>query len=256
MSNAPQVPDTVVARFTPQRIDFTGGQYRDETFDYQLLTPLRVEPGERYPLVLFLHGLGERGRDNRLQLMYLPEWMSRDEWRRRFPCYLLAPQCPPDGMWVEPLSPNAPIKWNRGADDRPLAPAPLAMVEAILDDACRTLPIDSSRVYLTGLSMGGYGTWLLAVRQAERFAAVAPVCGGGDVHYAARLAGAPLWAVHGADDGVVPPVRSREMIEAIRAAGGEPRYTELAGVGHDSWTAAYSDQVGLLEWLFAQRRPS
>ena len=114
-------------------------------------------------------------------------------------------------------------------------------------------PIDPGRIYLTGLSMGGYGAWELAARIPERFAAVAPICGGGDEAQAAKLVGLPIWCFHGADDKVVPVERSRSMVAAIKAAGGEPKFSELPGVGHDSWTPAYRDGA-LLGWLFQQRR--
>ena len=113
--------------------------------------------------------------------------------------------------------------------------------------------VDARRVYLTGLSMGGYGTWELAARQPQRFAAVVPICGGGDERQASRLSALPIWAFHGAADNVVFPIRSQKMVDAIRAAGGKIQYTQYPGVGHNSWNQAYrSDE--LLKWLFAQRR--
>jgi predicted peptidase len=112
--------------------------------------------------------------------------------------------------------------------------------------------VDPARIYLTGLSMGGYGTWDLAARQPERFAAILPICGGGDEATAPRLAKLPIWCFHGDADTVVPVERSRTMIAAVRAAGGSPKYSELPGVGHDSWTPAYRDPA-VLDWLFAKR---
>ena len=130
------------------------------------------------------------------------------------------------------------------------------MMQAVLaavDDVLANFPVDPRRLYLTGLSMGGYGSWDLGTRAAEWWAAVVPICGGGDELYADRLARVPVWAWHGDADVVVPVSRSRTMIEAIRRAGGSPRYTELADVGHDSWTPAYTSRV-VLDWMFAQRR--
>ena len=102
--------------------------------------------------------------------------------------------------------------------------------------------------------MGGFGSWDLGTRFASYWAAVAPICGGGDELYADRLEHVPVWAWHGAADDVVPVERSRRMIDAIRRAGGQPKYTELTGVGHDSWTPAYTDPQGLLPWIFSQRK--
>jgi predicted peptidase len=125
-------------------------------------------------------------------------------------------------------------------------------VIAILDEVTAKNLIDPARVYLTGLSMGGYGAWELAERMPERFAALVPVCGGGDEAQASRLVGLPIWAWHGDEDTAVPVERSRRMIAAIEEAGGTPHYTELKGVGHDSWTAAYSGPDSVLPWMFEQ----
>jgi predicted peptidase len=217
-------------------------------FRYRLLRPATVEPGKTYPIVLFLHGAGERGSDNLAQLKYLPTWLAEPEWRERYPCYVVAPQCRADHRW-------APYDWS-DKQSSPLAPEPtgdLAAAVAAVDAVLAAEPIDPARIYLTGLSMGGYGAWELAARMPQRFAAVAPICGGGDEAQARKLVGLPIWCFHGADDKVVPVARSRSMVAAIKAAGGEPKYTELPGVGHDSWTPAYRES-GLLDWLFQQRR--
>jgi predicted peptidase len=126
----------------------------------------------------------------------------------------------------------------------------LGVLERVLAD----YPTDPDRVYLTGLSMGGYGSWDLAERMPERFAAVAPVCGGGDTSRADRLVKLPIWAWHGDQDPAVPVARSREMIAAIEKAGGHPKYTELPGVAHNSWIQAYGNADGLIPWMFAQAR--
>jgi predicted peptidase len=242
-------PEEVVSLFEDRQLTFTGGEYQDEVFHYRLLPPPVVEPGREYPAILFLHGAGERGTDNALQLLYLPEQMAQPAWREKYPCYLIAPQCRPDRMWVD-------VQFGM-ADSAPQVEPNEQMQVAIgiLDDVLQTCPVDRHRVYLTGLSMGGYGSWDLAARYPERFAAVAPICGGGDEVQAAKLAGLPIWAWHGDLDIAVPVERSRRMIEAIRAAGGEPKYTELKDVGHDSWNPAYSDPEGLVPWMFQQQRP-
>lgn len=227
----------------------TGGELGDQPFGYRLLEPAEIKSGDRYPLVLFLHGRDQRGLDNAAQLKFLPTWMAEPARRRELPCFLIAPQCRPDRFWVE----------TRRAFDRaapretpgPQMQAVINMLEAVIDE----FPVDSRRLYLTGLSMGGYGCWDLATRLAERWAAVVPICGGGDELYADRLVGVPVWAWHGDADDVVPVAKTRRMIEAIRAAGGRPKYSELAGVGHDSWTPAYTDPQGAVPWMFAQRKP-
>lgn len=219
-----------------------GGMY-----SYRLMEPEPGPAGQPFPLVVYLHGAGERGSDNASQLRYLPTRMAAPTTRETCPCYLLAPQCRTGTNWVE-----TPRAFDRSVPRA--APGPMMQaVLAAIDDVLANFPIDPRRLYLTGLSMGGYGSWDLGTRAAERWAAVVPICGGGDELYADRLASVPVWAWHGDADDVVPVSRSRVMIEAIRRAGGKPRYTELAGVGHDSWTPAYNSRE-LLDWMFAQRR--
>jgi lysophospholipase L1-like esterase/predicted esterase len=196
---------------------------------YRLFTPADRGDGVRLPLVLFLHGAGERGTDNRRQLAHgVAEFVSGRHQAAR-PCFVAAPQCP-RGRW-----------WD------------LAQL-VLFAEAMAALPgVDADRVYVTGLSMGGFATWHLIAERPGLFAAAVPVCGGGRPETAARLASLPIWAFHGGADGTVPKEQSRAMVDAIRKAGGEPKYTEYAGVGHDSWTRTYAD-AGVHEWLFAQRR--
>lgn len=218
------------------------------TYGYRLLTPETMQPGERYPLILFLHGSGERGDDNVLQLTHFPRRMVAPERRAAFPCFVLAPQCPEGERWTLD-------EWS-SLESRPLDPAPTRAMQgaiAALLEVARTHPVDVDRIYLTGLSMGGYGAFELALRHSDWFAAVAPVCGGGDEREVARLAGLPLSIWHGDADGAVPVARSRAMDQALRALGEAPEYHELPGVGHDAWNHAYADG-GCLPWLFAQRR--
>jgi predicted peptidase len=234
--------------FEPRSLRYTGGEFLDETFRYRLLKPRDTRQGEKYPLVLFLHGAGERGTDNTAQIKYLPSWMAADKNRHSYPCFLIAPQCRPQRLWVE-----TPRAFDSSAPRQ--APGPqMQVVIDILNDVLAHYPVDQARLYLTGLSMGGYGSWDLGTRWAERWAAVAPICGGGDELYADRLADVPVWAWHGEADDVVPVAKSRRMIEAIRAFGRAPKYTELPGVGHDIWTRAYTDPQGVLPWMFAQQK--
>jgi predicted peptidase len=241
---------TAVERFAERTSPTKGyGIAGDPVVRYRLLEPADRSTSAAHPLVIFLHGAGERGGDNRLQLRYLPEYLASDEGRRRYPCFALVPQCPADDRWVD-------VDWSR-PDSLPAATATRAMrsVRAIGSDLLAALPIDRSRIYLTGISMGGFGAWYLAEAiGAERFAAVAPICGGGNPSGAAVLKETPIWAVHGDRDEAVSVEHSRRMIEAIKQAGGAPRYTELAGVGHDSWTPAYDPAFGLLDWMFQQRK--
>jgi len=243
--------DDAVKRFEEQAFTYTGGDTKTQKFAYRLLRPEQLEAGKKYPVVLFLHGAGERGDDNKSQLKYLPHWLSEPESRAKYPCFLIAPQCPSDKKWVE-------VSWDSAvSQDRPPEPGDqMKVVIGILNEVMKEHRVDDRRVYLTGLSMGGYGSWDLAMRLPERFAAVAPVCGGGDEQGADLLKDVPIWAWHGDADNAVPVARSRGMIEAIKKAGGSPKYSELKGVGHDSWTPAYTDPKGVVPWMFQQSRES
>jgi len=197
---------------------------------YRVLRPTRGVT--RAPLVVFLHGAGERGGDNTTQLIGLPDQLSEPEMRTQFPCICLAPQCPEGSSWTRHLG----------------------ELERLVEEWRSDPQVDPCRIYLTGLSMGGFGTWELAGRRPDLFAAAVPICGGGHPSDASKLVRLPIWAVHGQEDRVVPASQSRAMIEAIQAAGGQPKYTELPGVGHDSWTGAYRDPMGPVPWLFRQTR--
>jgi predicted peptidase len=241
--------ESVTDIFQAKQLPYTTPDGKSHEVAYRLMAPEHIAPGKKYPLVVFLHGAGERGSDNTSQLKYLPTWMAAPEMRAKYPCFLLAPQCPNNQKWV-----NSP--WDKKTSQPlPKDPAdPMKQVIDMMDELMKTEPIDANRVYLTGLSMGGYGTWDLAERMPDRFAAVAPLCGGGDDTKVDRIVNVPLWCFHGDKDPAVPVERSREMIEALKKAGGHPKYTELPGVGHDCWTTAYRDPKGLIPWMFEQRK--
>jgi predicted peptidase len=146
------------------------------------------------------------------------------------------------------------VDWTAASHKLPDKPSePLRLALELIEALCEELPIDRGRIYITGLSVGGYGVWDALSRWPELFAAGVPVCGGGDEALAERIAKVPVWAFHGARDGVVKPARSRNMIEALKQAGASPKYTEYADVGHNSWVRAYRDPE-LFRWLFAQKR--
>jgi predicted peptidase len=129
----------------------------------------------------------------------------------------------------------------------------MRLLTELLESLEKEYPIDRDRLYVMGLSMGGFGTWDIIERYPQRFAAAAPICGGSDETLAARIAGVPIWVFHGDTDTAVPVARSREMVKALKAAGGKPRYSEYPGVGHNSWTPAFNEPE-LLKWMYGQRR--
>jgi predicted peptidase len=217
------------------------------SLSYRFFAPEKIEPGRRYPLVLFLHGAGERGGDNVAQIKHGVRDLVRLAAEAGDPVFLIAPQCPAEKKWVE-------VDWSAKTHTMPAEPAAaLRLARQAVDQAVRENPIDPARLYLTGLSMGGYGTWDGLQRWPGFFAAGIPICGGGDPNGAAVLAKTPVWVFHGDQDAAVPVVRSRNMVEALTAAGGHPKYTEYPGVGHDAWTATYRNPE-VIRWLLAQRK--
>lgn len=215
---------------------------------YRLFIPDNYDPKKKYPIVLFLHGAGERGTDNERQLKFKGGriW-AENENQSQYPCFVLAPQCPKDDKWVN-------VNWALGTyciDDQPIS-EPLEMVLNILDTLKAQYSLDTTKFYVTGLSMGGYGTWDIIIRKPNMFKAAIPICGAGDTSNVEVLANMPIWCFHGGDDAVVPVSGSREMVNAINALGKNNRdtlYTEYPGIGHASWKLAYSEE-NLVSWLF------
>ena len=185
------------------------------------------ESRKRFPLLLFLHGSGERGADLEKVLVHGPLKLAAAG--QKFPFIIVAPQCPANRSW--------------DADE----------LVGLLNDLEKKFRVDRSREYVSGLSMGGYGTWALLAAQPKRFAAAIPICGGGDPNKAAQFANVPLWVVHGDQDQAVPFQQSVNMVTALEAAGGTPIFTKVIGGGHDVWTDFYSNK-DVYEWLLKHKR--
>jgi predicted peptidase len=225
-----------------------------QTYKYQVFLPENWTPKQKWPIILFLHGYGERGADGLLQTdIGLPHAIRLN--RSRFPAVVVIPQCRGDQWWTE-------------ANMEEMALASLAA-------ATKDFKGDPKRTYLTGLSMGGYATWDIASRYPGKFAAVVPICGGvilksdilrdfpslakdaypDDPHtydvVAKKIGKTPVWIFHGGADPTVPVEYSRKMNDALKAAGGDVHYTEYPGVGHNSWDNAYSDPE-LMTWLLSK----
>jgi predicted peptidase len=201
---------------------------------YWLMSPARIEAPTKYPLVLALHG---RGGNTEAAAV-----LGSDELRQTHPCFVLAPAATRSGVWTLP----AEAAGLRGRPQLPLALEALAKVMA-------EQPIDPDRIYVTGQSMGGFGTFGALAASPQSFAAAIPICGGWTPADAARMKDVPIWAFHGDADTTVPVERTRQMIDALKQAGASPKYTEYAGVGHNSWSRAYASPE-TWQWLFAQRR--
>ena len=182
---------------------------------------------KNFPLMLFLHGSGERGDHLELVKRHGPPYLAEHGWE--FPFILIAPQCPENEWWSVPV------------------------LKAVLDDVVAKFRVQSKRVYLTGLSMGGFGTWALAMAHPERFAAISPICGGGDPGKVSAIKNIPTWVFHGNRDRAVPLRRSKEMVEALQQCGGDVRFTVYQDVGHDCWTQTYSNPE-LYDWFLSHKK--
>jgi predicted peptidase len=224
---------------------FTGADGSE--LPYRLLVPKAGEKGKKYPLVIFLHGAGERGTDNKVQLVHAMNEFASDVVMEKYPAIVIAPQCGDGEQWVN-------VPWTDDRHTMPEKPSKyLDLTLQLIDSHIKNLNVDTSRIYITGLSMGGFGTWDAVQRRPDFFAAAVPVCGGGDMNEAKKIAHVPIWAFHGDEDGVVKPGRSRDMVAALEAAGGKPRYTEFITTGHDSWVQTYRNPE-MYEWLFSQKK--
>ncbi len=253
----PTSDDANAAVFSRKYDGFVTRKFTDKqgaSMTYYLYVPHNYNPLQSYPLVLLLHGGGERGSttstlaQNRSILLndaYANIWTTATV-QSKWPSFIVVPQIMGENQWV-----NTPS--NQGSYKLAAQPTTsLRLAKEIVDTLQREYRgIDSNRLYITGLSMGGYGTWDAIERWPTYFAAAAPIAGAGDPSKASVLTQLPIWAFHGAQDTAVPVSGSRDMIQAIRAAGGQPNYTEYPNAGHNIWMEVYTS-TSFLAWLFAQ----
>ena len=218
------------------------------TIQYRIHIPEITNTLEKIPAILFLHGAGERGDNNLSQLKHGVPQLLDYIINNNHPAVLIAPQCPNGTSWAN----ISRLKESCKMPDEPSKP--LQAVIEMFEKEISAAPVDRLRLYITGLSMGGYGSWDFMQRFPEKFAAGMPICGGGDVSLAPRLVNIPIHVVHGEKDTVVPVTRSQEMVEAIRSAGGKNvTYKEREGEGHGVWDPTYKD-FSNIDWMFAQKK--
>lgn len=210
---------------------FVQGNF-DDKIPFLLRVPMNLKTGSKYPLLLFLHGSGEKGNDNKMQLKHDPTKLAPVGIFEKNPMIVVAPQCPVDQMWSGQT---------------------LESVIKMVKDFQKELPVDPQRIYITGLSMGGYGTWGALALEPRLFAAAIPICGGGDPKSVHKFDKVPIWAFHNDGDPTVNVDGSRSMVTALKKSGGDPRYTEYHSTQHDAWTRTYKDPA-LWEWLLAQKK--
>jgi len=221
----PAVPDTQKA------LEFKKQVVKEITLKYLLYTPedYGKDAQKKWPLMLFLHGSGESGDDlQKVKTHGPPKLISQG---KAFPFIVVSPQCP-----------DARHGWDPEA------------LNLLLDDVIAHYSVDEDHVYLTGLSMGGYGTWALASQSPQRFAGIAPICGGGNPRsMARRLRNMPIWVFHGGKDPTVPIKEAQDMVDALKALGSDVKFTVYPDAGHDSWTVTY-DNPDLYTWFLEHKR--
>lgn len=200
--------------------------------DYYLLKPDNYDPAKKYPLVLTLHGASGHS--------YAAYVLASDDMRKRYPAFVLVPHIKNITSWSLPMY-------------KDIRPEPSSHIVSIIDRLFDEFSIDPSRVYVTGYSVGGYGSFSIPAQFPDYFAAAAPLCGGGDGEDAAALTKTPLWVFHGQQDKGIPAEESRRMVRAIQNAGGKPKYTEYAGMGHGIWEKTYT-HPSFWAWMFSQKR--
>ena len=223
---------------------FTNG--KGDTLHYRLLEP-DYDTSRKYPLVLFLHGSGERGNDNESQLKWGVQNFSTDEMMETYPVFVVAPQCPQGIEWANNTTRSRPIKMGSTPSK------PMELTIALIRQIIKTMPIDTNRIYITGLSMGGIGTYDAIERYPNLFAAAVPVCGYGDTSAAKLNAHIPIWIFHGAEDPAVDLLCANDMLQALLKANAHPGFTLYPETGHFSWLKAYTEK-NMYEWLFRQHK--
>ena len=201
-------------------------EHRDNTRIFPFVSYEPTEKNGSLPLIVQLHGAGERGDGQESLSLVDFHGFSKVIADKEFPCLFVMPQCPADTFWA----------------------AQVESIIAFINQLIEEYDVDAKKIYLTGLSMGGFGTWYTAMARPDLFAAIAPVCGGG-MAWNASVLKMPVWAFHGACDTVVSPSQSDEMVAALKAAGADVRYSRVDGVGHNVWDCAYNEE--LIDWLLS-----
>ncbi len=225
-----------------------------DTLQYRMLMPQDFNPAKKYPVLVFLHGAGERGDDNQAQLTHGSKLFLQDDVRKNYPAIAVFPQCPRDTYWsnveIETDNNKRTFNFQKGGKPTPAMKLVMGLVNEL-----RSEPFaNRDQFYLAGLSMGGMGTFELLSRKPKIFAAAIPICGGGDTEsvkkYAKRV---DLWVFHGAKDDVVTPENSDRMVTALKEAGANVKYTLYPEANHNSWDNAFAEP-DLLSWLFSNKK--
>ena len=227
----------------------------NDSLPYRILLPKDFDPNKEYPLLVFLHGAGERGNDNDNQLYHSSNFFLSYEFRNSIPSIIIFPQCPKNSYWAKIKgipNPKYPTQKESFSDSLP-ENSQLLIVESLLSNIENTYKIDPSKRYIAGLSMGGMGTFELVARNPNYFAAGIAICGGANPNWAKFFKKTPLWIFHGLKDNVVPPELSINIYNSIKTYNSESKLTLYENVGHNSWDPAF-EEVEIMNWLFSFKK--
>jgi predicted peptidase len=228
--------------------------YNGNTLPYRILYPANYDKNKKYPLLLFLHGAGERGKDNEKQLGHGGKLFITEDSRKNFPAIVVLPQCPEESFWAVTRIDRSVQPFKIDFDYTAQPNWPLAAANELVKKIITEGSVDKSRVYITGLSMGGMGTFESVYRNPDLYAAALPICGGGDVaSYDRRVSKTAFWVFHGAADAVVNVKLSQEMVGKLKALKAEVKYSEYPGVNHNSWDNAFAEK-DYLSWMLSHKR--
>ncbi len=227
----------------------------NDTLPYRILLPLNYDPSKKYPLILFLHGSGERGNDNEAQLIHGASLFLRDSIRKNYPAIVVFPQCPTNSYWSNVNIVNDSIKqtriFNFAASGKPTTAMHLLL--KLVSTLQKKYPLQKSQFYIAGLSMGGMGTFEIVRRKQNIFAAAMPICGGANTAIAAKLTKTNWWLFHGEKDNVVNVQYSKDMASAIKNAGGSVKLTVYPEANHNSWDSAFAED-DFMSWMFSNHK--
>lgn len=226
---------------------------KKDTLPYRLLLPKNYDPNKSYPLILMLHGAGERGNDNDKQLVHGSKLFLEEKNRDQFPAFVLFPQCPENSYWSN-VSEKEVVegKWTFSFINGGTPTKAMVLVQAMLKDFIKTHKVNENQIYVGGLSMGGMGTFEIVNRNPGLFAAAFPICGGANPETAANLKSTDWWVFHGGSDSVVPVEHSQQMVTALNREGASVKFSYYPDVDHNSWDNAFAEPQ-LLPWLFSHK---
>lgn len=224
--------------------------YKGDTLPYRILMPQNLIASVKYPVVYFLHGSGERGKDNEAQLRHGSKFFLNPANRKAFPAIVIFPQCPANDSWSTMFTTN---RISRSFDNQREPTNAMKMLMLLIKNIESNYPVNKDMVYIGGLSMGGMGVFEIVARKPKLFAAAFPICGGGDSSSARRMNKTAWWVFHGEEDKVVLPEYSKQMVDALQKKGADVKFSLYPGVNHNSWDNAFAEPA-LLPWLFSHEK--